>query len=123
MFHWYSTISNSTPGESSKRGRASRGVQLGEKDMTEKRKRARSHQAVPVLGPFFRPLWAVTEVEHPSSCSKIAKGVTPGKETFEFHSQDPAKWEIFKVQIWSQSTLETSFSHFYSRIWSHLFLI
>ena len=75
--------------------------------MAEKGKWARSHQAVPVLGPSFRSLWTVTLVEHPSGCSKIAKGATPGKETFEFHSQDPATWEIFNIQVWSQSTLET----------------
>lgn len=73
--------------------------------MTKKRKWAKSHQAKPFLGPFSRTLWAVTEVEHPSSGSKTAKEATPEKETFEFHSQDPAKWEIFKVQIFILSLL------------------
>lgn len=69
MFHLYSIILKSTQVEPSKRGRASCGVQLGEKDMTEKRKRARRLRAGTSISPLFRPLWAVTEVGHPISSS------------------------------------------------------
>lgn len=69
MFHCYSIILKSTQVEPRKRGRASCGVQLREKDMTEKRKRARRYQAGPSISPFFRPLWAVTEVGHPINSS------------------------------------------------------
>lgn len=105
MFHFYSFILKSTQVESRKRGRASCAVQLGEKDMIGKR--ARRHQARPGLGEFSRP-----EVEHPIDFSETARGTSPGKETFELHSQGSATGEFFKVQIWSQATLDVSFSHF-----------
>lgn len=109
--------------EPSKRGRASYGAQLGQKDMTGKRKRARRHQVGPGLGDFSRPLGAGTEVEHSINFSKTIRGTNPEKETFEIHTPGSATWEIFKVRIWSQGNLDASFSHFYSMIWSHLFLV
>lgn len=107
--------------EQSKRGRASYGVQLGEKELIRARKRARRHQAGPDLGDFSRPLGAGTEVEHSINFFKTAGGTNPGKNTFEIHSPGSATWEIFKIQIWSQANLDVSFSHFYSMIWSHIF--
>lgn len=108
--------------EPSRRWTASDGVQLREKEMIGKTKRVRRHQAG-CLGDSSRPLGAGTEVEHPINFSITARGINPGKETFEIHTPGSATWEIFKVQICSQANLHASFSHFYNMMWSHLFLV